>query len=112
MISKKILFSLILLLSTFLGAVGQLFFKLGLNATSLIAFSCLLVIGLIAYLASTIFYFYVLSRMHLSWVYSFGGLAYIFASFLALFVLNEFISPLRWLGIGIIALGTVLIGIS
>lgn len=104
-------FILLLVVSTLLGAVGQLFFKIGVTS----GFSGLLefvILGMLAYGASTVLYFYVLSRTHLSWAYGFTGLSYIFASVIAFLFLGEVIPVLRWDGILIITLGTVLIGLS
>jgi uncharacterized membrane protein len=107
----KAAFAALLLVSTLLGAMGQVFFKIGVTGslTELVAFVAL---GVIAYGASTVVYFYVLSRTHLSWAYGFTGLSYIFASIIAFFLLGETIPTLRWDGILIITVGTVLIGLS
>lgn len=100
----------VLLFSTMLGSAGQLMFKLGiLSSASSVLF---LMFGLLAYGTSTLIYLYILGRTHLSWTYGITGLSYIFASVLALAILGEQISSTRWLGIGIIALGTALVGIS
>ena len=56
------------------------------------------------------FYFYVLSRAHLTWVYGIGGLAYIFAVILANFI--ETVPLLRWVGVIVITIGVALIGFS
>ena len=61
---------------------------------------------------STVIYFYVLGRTHLSWAYGFTGLSYIFASAIAFLFLGELVPGLRWLGIAIIAIGTALVGSS
>lgn len=98
-----------LVLSTFLGALGQLLFKYSFHS---ISFAVFLALGLISYFASTIVYFYVLSRVHLSWAYSLGGLSYIFAVIFAATILSENVPPLRWLGVSIIFLGVLLIGIT
>ncbi len=94
-----------------LGATGQLLFKLGLegSGTYLIA---LLLLGILTYGLSTLIYLYVLGRAHLSWTYGFGGLSYIFASFFALIFINEPITLLRWIGILLIAAGTMFVGLS
>lgn len=102
----------ILVVSTFLGALGQLLFKLGVSSSNLTLLILYLGVGVFSYVISSIVYFYALSRMHLSWVYSFGGLSYIFTSILALLVLNESIPFLRWTGIFVIAIGVALIGLS
>lgn len=98
-----------LVVSTLLAAFGQLLFKLGLASQISLPY---IGIGLLFYALSTVIFLYILGRMHLSWVYGLGGMSYIFASLLALFVLGEQISALRWLGIGVIAIGTALVGIS
>ena len=80
----------LLVVSTLLGAMGQLFFKYSfVNAGS---FLILLLIGILAYAASTAVYFYVLSRVHLSWAYSVGGISYVFAVLLAVQVLMGIIT--------------------
>ena len=96
-----------LLVSTFLGSMGQLLFKMGLAHSLLVV-----LLGLLAYSLSTLIYLYILGRAHLSWTYGIGGLSYIFASILAFLVLGEKISVLRWIGIAVIAIGTVLVSVS
>ena len=105
--TKKLLFAF-LILSTLLASFGQLFFKLGIGSGMLVYLAA----GFAAYLFSTFFYLHALGHSHLSWAYGVGGLSYIFASILALFFLGETISPLRWLGILVIAFGTALVAIS
>lgn len=97
--------------STALGALGQLLFKLALPTGRPILIGWL-VLGIAAYGIATLAYFYVLSRVHLSWAYGIGGLSYIFATFLAYFVLAENVPPLRWAGVVVITIGVVLIGTS
>jgi drug/metabolite transporter (DMT)-like permease len=100
---------LIILVSTALGAVGQLLFKASLTDGISLA---LLGAGVIAYALSTLVYFYVLGRAHLSWAYGLNGLAYIFAVILAAVVLHEVVTPLRWVGVVAIAIGAALVGWS
>ncbi|MEM0149906.1 MAG: hypothetical protein QXW10_03365 [Candidatus Micrarchaeaceae archaeon] len=100
----------VLLISTFLGAAGQFMFKfsfLGIGLEHLVVY---LIFGLLLYGLSTVFYFYVLSRAHLTWVYGIGGLAYIFAVIMANFI--EVVPPLRWVGVIVITIGVALIGLS
>ncbi|MGC8478772.1 MAG: EamA family transporter [Candidatus Micrarchaeia archaeon] len=98
-----------IIISTLLGAVGQLLFKYSFGSTE---FAAVMSAGIIVYFISTLFYFYVLSRTHLSWAYSFGGLAYIFAVLFAAVLLNENVPLLRWIGVFTIFLGVVLIGLT
>ncbi len=108
---SKLFFALILVFSTLLGGAGQLLFKAGLSSSGLYLVAYL-VAGLVLYGVSTLAYFYTLSRRSLSWAYSFGGLSYIFASIFAFSFLGEPVSPLRWAGILVIAIGTAVIGLS
>lgn len=106
----KLVYVLILGLSTLLGAIGQLLFKLGfVDHGFLFMF---LSLGIMSYLASSVFYFYVLGRTKLSWTYGFQGLSYLFVSIFAYLILNESIVPLRWMGIVLIVMGTAIIGLS
>jgi uncharacterized membrane protein len=108
--TRKVIIAMVLVASTFLGGFGQFLFKLGLSSHSHIIFVLLIFFGILSYLISTAFYFFALSRASLSWVYSFGGLSYIFATLLAMLI--EPIPALRWIGVITIAVGTALIGIS
>lgn len=109
---NKFAFASVLLVSTFLGALGQLFFKMGVSSGVGITIASFVALGFLVYAISTVLYFYILSRTNLSWAYSFGGLSYIFTSILAFLVLNETIPLLRWAGVVIIAIGVALIGLS
>ena len=102
-----------LVVSTTLGAIGQLLFKYSLQQlAATYIFALWMSAGIIAYLASTVVYFYVLSRVHLSLAYTIGGMGYVIAIVLAAVVLGEPVSALRWAGILVITLGVVLIGLS
>ncbi|MCL5430415.1 MAG: hypothetical protein M1504_02975 [Candidatus Marsarchaeota archaeon] len=103
---------LLLLVSTSLAAIGQFFFKYSFGLQGMYQFLAVLALGIVAYFASTIVYLFVLSRAHLHWVYSIGGLSYVFAVILAATVLNEAIPPLRWVGVLIIFAGVAIIGMS
>ena len=109
---NKLLFAGILVFTTFLGAVGQLLFKIGVGSQTPIMLVFYVLLGLISYAISTLFYLYTLSRTHLSWAYGFGGLSYLFTTILAFLVLNEQVPVLRWVGVFVIFVGVALIGIS
>ena len=107
---KNIGFYLALIVfSTVLGAAGQVLFKYSFDSSYIAEF---LLLGVLCYGLATVVYFFVLGRFHLSWIYSFNGLTYIFAILLAHFVLLEQIPPLRWAGIMIVLAGVVLVGLS
>lgn len=98
-----------MILSAVLASAGQLAFKSGVNGGLDWPF---LLLGFVLYGCSTLLYLFVLSRTHLSWVYSMGGLSYVFTVILASVVLGEGASLVRWLGVIIIAVGAVLVGRS
>lgn len=101
-----------LAVSTLLGATGQLLFKFSFQFGFSSTFAFYMGLGLFAYVASTVFYFYVLSRMHLSWTYSISGISYVIAVVLAAALLQEYIPPIRWVGVLIVTAGIFLIGVS
>ncbi len=109
---KKESFGL-LIVSTTLGAIGQVMFKYSISLEHAILVTAAIFIGgVLAYGISTLFYFYALSKVHLSWAYSIGGLSYIIAVILAATVLLEKIPLLRWFGALIITLGLIIVGLS
>ena len=96
-----------LALSTLMGAAAQLVFKISLSDGML----DLLILGILTYLASSLLYFYVISRAHLSWAYGVGGLSYIFAVVLgALFI--EQVPVIRWVGVMAITVGVLAVAVS
>ncbi len=109
-IIKNKIYLIFIIFTTILGASGQLLFKSALGNNNIIIY--LIFIGLICYGLATLIYFFMLSKFHLSWLYSFNGLTYIFTLLLAHFVLFEKISLLRWVGIIIIAIGVIIVGLS
>ena len=64
---------------------------------------------------NAIFYFLFLAT--LSWTsvtiaLPITAIEYGFAAFLAITILNEIVSPLRWIGIALVSVGVILIGLS
>ena len=100
---------LFMLISALLGGFGQLLFKYAFQDGS---FSLTILGGLAVYAISTMFYFYVLSRAHLSWSNAISGVSYVLAVALATVVLHEYVSPLRWAGVLVITVGVVFVSIS
>ncbi len=110
MANARLVNVILLFISTFMGAVGQFIFKYAFGVPAYLVY--LLLFGLLIYFLSTLIYLYVLSRSHLSWAYGIGGLSYIFTTIFAAFILFENVPLLRWIGVGVIFLGVVLIGLS
>ena len=95
----------LLVVSTVLGGVGQFLFKYAFMDHHL---ATTVLVGLTIYAISTAIYFYVLSRMHLSWAYALSGISYIVAVIFAATLLMENVSILRWTGVIVIAIGLIL----
>jgi uncharacterized membrane protein len=106
---RKLIIIALLIVSTLLGGVGQFLFKDAFLDSHIFL---TLAAGLGAYAISTAIYFYVLSRVHLSWAYSITGISYVVAVFLAAALLFENVTMLRWAGVLVIAIGVVFVGIS
>ncbi len=109
---KKIVFVGFLIVSTLLGSLGQLFFKIGIDSNGIYSMATFIIAGAFVYGIATLIYLFVLGRSHLSWAYGFVGFSYIFTALLAFFVLGETIQTTRWIGVIVIAIGTALIGLS
>lgn len=105
----KFMYILLLVVSTVLGGIGQFLFKYAFLDKSL---AITLAAGLGAYAISTAIYFYVLSRVHLSWAYALSGISYIVAVFLAGSLLMENVGLIRWAGVIVIAVGVILVSLS
>ena len=109
---NKLLFVFLLVISTLLGSLGQLFFKIGVDSNGMYGLVEFVFAGAAAYGIATLIYLYILGRSTLSWTYGFVGFSYIFATILAFFVLRENVMLGRWIGVVVIAIGTALIGMS
>lgn len=105
----KLVSVLLLVVATVLGGIGQFLFKYAFTDGSLLP---TLIVGLGAYAISTAVYFYVLSRVHLSWAYGLNGISYVLAVILAATVLMENVSIMRWAGVAVIVLGVVVVSLS
>lgn len=105
-------FIVLLVISTLLGSFGQLLFKIGVDSSGIGAVLFFVIGGLLSYGFATLIYLYILGRKSLSWTYGFVGFSYIFTTILAFFVLGEAVSPARWIGVIVIAIGTAVIGSS
>lgn len=71
-----------------------------------------LYLGLALFGVSAVFWLVVLSRVDLSIAYPFVGLSYIIVVLFARLFLHENVTPLRWLGVAIVAIGIAIVGLS
>ncbi len=116
---------ILLVVSVLLGVLGQLLLKMGmiqlgplesegglggLVQIGIRVFSNLKVIGgFAAYGISSLFWIAVLSKINLSLAYPMLALNYVLVPLTAWFFLGEQIPSLRWLGMGVIIVGVIII---
>jgi small multidrug resistance pump len=101
---------MLVLASVLLNTMGQSLLKLGAGQNPLNVY---LMSGLFAYGLSTIFYVAVLGKLNLSIVYPVViGLTIISTTFVGAIFLKEQISPLHWIGMGLMISGVSAIGLG
>ncbi len=112
-----------ILISVLGGAVGQLLLKRGMNTMGPLTLSVsdiftillkmasnpFVIIGLMVYVASTVFWLTALSRVDLSYAYPFASLSYVIMLVASWQIFHENISPLRLLGTFVIAMGVFIV---
>jgi len=105
---------LLIIVDTFLMALGQLFLKLGMNNFNIntLFINYFLILGLGLYGLSAIIFVVALKSGELSVLYPIFATTYIWVALLSLYVLNESINELRWIGIIIIGIGIGFMGIG
>ena len=110
----------IILIGILFASLGQVFWKIGMNAvgsintfnvTNIVSiFSNLyILLGLLMYGLGTVFWLIALSQKDLSYVYPFIALTFIVVLFLSYFVLKEQIGTARIIGTIIIIIGLMII---
>jgi uncharacterized membrane protein len=110
----------IILIGILFASLGQVFWKIGMNAIGpidsftvsnlVLVFSNLsIILGLVMYGLGTVFWLTALSRQDLSYVYPFISLTFIIVLLLSFFVLKEQISTARIIGTIIIIAGLMVV---
>jgi len=110
----------VILIGILFASLGQVFWKIGMNAVGSIntftysdivsIFSNLyIILGLLMYGLGTIFWLIALSQKDLSYVYPFISLTFIIVLFLSYFVLKEQVSTARIVGTLIIIIGLMVV---
>jgi uncharacterized membrane protein len=115
---------LIMATSILLAVAGQLLMKRGMTSFGSFPVSQLLAniipmflnpwvfIGFACFGLSSVFWLVVLSRFEISFVYPMVSVAYVLVALFSLIFLKENVSLVRWLGIGVIICGVILISRS
>lgn len=115
-----------ILISVLAGASGQIMLKKGMSSMGPLTltldqlFNILwrvgtnpyVVIGLAVYVGGTVFWLAALSRVDLSYAYTFASLSYVVMLLASWRLFDENISPLRLLGTVVVGLGVFLISRS
>lgn len=110
---SRILVIGLVLICAILGALGQLFFKIGSASISPHPIYWIknpsLLIGAFLYLIAAILFITALRHENLSILYPVLATSYIWVTVLSTLVLGESFPPIKWLGIGLIISGIILI---
>ncbi|PRR70677.1 EamA family transporter [Neomoorella humiferrea] len=109
----------LILLNVVLLVSGQVFWKLGLDRLGGLSvqnwtgvfISPFIWSGIVLYVLATVVWFIVLSRANLSVAYPMQSIAYVFGMLAGLFIFQESITPLAWLGMVLVMTGVTLIGL-
>ena len=118
--NQAVLTIVLMLIATFIGAIGSLFLKLGSSTVKVrftkegimnIVKNWRLILGFAIYGFSTVLFIMVLRITDLSIAYPMTSLTYVFITILSAFILKEHITKYKIVGIGFIILGVVLIKI-
>ena len=116
----------LVLLGVLLNAAAQLMLKAGaasvgrieagidslLSAAPALATHPGILGGLACYAISVVVWIMALSRVDVSIAYPMLSIGYVINALLAMWLFGEIVSPLRWLGIGVIIVGVVLVARS
>ena len=103
---------ILILAAAFLGALGQLFFKLGAPQFSLsldLIYNWKFILGLTLYGLATVLFMFALKNSNLSLAYPLIATSYIWVPILSLAFLAEPFPMYKWVGIFFILLGVVVI---
>jgi drug/metabolite transporter (DMT)-like permease len=113
---------ILVLISVFLGVLGQVLLKKGVMTTGpidefnlgliKIIFKPLVLLGLLSYASSAVFWLVVLSRAELSYAYPMVALGYVFVFFFSWWYFNDKVTPVRIIGLVFIVIGVVLVALS
>lgn len=117
---------LLLLITVGLNVAGQFLMKQGMSQVGVISGSFFVMAGSLtkaflnpyviggvgAYGFSSIFWLILLSRVELSYAYPALSLGYVLVTIISAFLLNEAVSPMRWLSVTVICIGVILLSRS
>lgn len=100
---------------TILTSIGQILFKYStarMDSFYAIITNIPLILGLIIYLMASVLLIVALRSGHLSVLYPFVALSFVWVTLLSIFLFNEHVATHNWLGIIAIIIGVSLIGMG
>lgn len=113
---------LLLLVSVFLGVLGQVLLKKGVMGSGPIEgfnigllkmiFKPLVLLGLLSYASSSVFWLIVLSRAELSYAYPMVAVGYVFVFFFSWWYFGDKVTLIRIFGLILIVVGVVMVALS
>lgn len=100
-----------------IASIGQIILKSGMNQVGKfnllkVFLNPLVLLGLFFYASSAVLWLLVLSKEKLSFVYPLVAASYVLTILLAKFILKEPVPTLRWIGLGIIIVGILVVARS
>lgn len=105
----------LVLVASFIGSFGAVFLKAGARRTRCLRtllFNPCLVVGVLLFLLSTVFYLMGIRHGELSVLYPMVSLGYIWTLFWSRLFFGEPLTRTKFLGLGLILLGIVLLGLG
>ena len=105
----------LIFISTIIGSFGSLYLKKAATHFKLTIKSILhhhLIAGVILYLSATVFFILALRGGNVNTLYPITSLTYIWVSLLSIKILKEKINYDKWIGIGLIIIGVILMTIN
>jgi len=105
----------LVLVASFIGSFGAVFLKAGAGKTQCVKtliFNFRLVMGVLLFLVSTVFYLMGIRHGELSVLYPMVSLGYIWTLFWSRLFFGEPLTRTKFMGLGLILVGIVLLGIG
>lgn len=103
---------LLVLFSTLLTSIGQLFYKLGADQLPKLFINYFLIIGLLTYFIALVIFIIALKYEELSILYPIYATSYIWVTLMSFFILREPSAISKYIGITLIVMGVAVVGKS
>jgi drug/metabolite transporter (DMT)-like permease len=111
---------ILILFAALIASLSQILFKKGLKDSNkgiisifkLLFSSKYIILGLIGYVFSLVFYLFALDHAPLSVVYPIFASSFVFVALFSRFILNEKITLIRYIGVFLVFLGVIIVAIS